>query len=120
MSGGWEIFKETLNINRSLLSLEECLSTLESYKQVDSTPNKAKPYKNSILTRFLWNTLLICKCYIIINLNPHSQESLSSLTFGSRLNIFRSQKKSEEEPIQFTGEVARLKKLLEKEKADKT
>lgn len=110
-----DTLKESVHINRSLSALQDVISALES---------KAShiPYRNSLLTRLLKNSLdgNDSKVTVILNCSPtedNLNESLSTLSLGTRLkNIdlgwaIRKNLKNEE--------VERTLTLLEKERSDK-
>ncbi|CAG9313944.1 KAR3 [Blepharisma stoltei] len=110
-----DVLKETLLINKSLSALQDVIAALES-KQSHI------PYRNSMLTRILQQTLggEESMVTVILNCSPceeSSGETICTLALGTRLRSvdlgysIRKNLKNEE--------VERTLRLLEKERADK-
>ncbi|CAG9315886.1 unnamed protein product [Blepharisma stoltei] len=110
-----DILKETLLINKSLSALQDVIAALE-------TKQNHIPYRNSMLTRILQQTLggEESMVTVILNCNPceeSSGETVCTLALGTRLKSvdlgysIRKNLKNEE--------VERTLRLLEKERADK-
>ena len=83
--------KEGAAINKSLLSLGNCIAGLASY-QVHSKPMIPAyiPYRDSKLTRVLKDSLVDPKCAIllIVTLNPsvsQYDDTFNSLTFANKI-----------------------------------
>ena len=95
-------FKESTNINRSLLTLGNVISTLVDI----SSGTKQKvvvPYRESILTKLLQNSLGgNSKTVMIVTISPadiHYDETLSTLRFADRVKRIRNHAVVNENPM---------------------
>ena len=102
--------KEALSINGSLLCLGDVIAALSEKK-------KYVPYRNSILTMLLSDSLGgVAKTLMFVCVSPadyNVDETMTSLAYAARVRTIQNSLKVQVDSV----EVARLKKLIEKLKA---
>ena len=116
--------KEATKINLSLSALGNVISAL-----VEGGKNKHIPYRDSKLTRLLQDSLGgNTKTIMIAAVSPadyNYDETLSTLRYANRAKNIKNAPKINQDPkdallLEYQGEIARLKEMLEKLKIDPT
>ncbi|KAF7279793.1 hypothetical protein GWI33_006717 [Rhynchophorus ferrugineus] len=116
-------FREGANINKSLVALGNVISTLadQSKTSSQSSKNKFVPYRDSVLTWLLKDTLQgSSRTVMIATISPSStcySESVNTLRFGQRakLIVYRPvivEDQKEKTIQELRAEIARLRDLL--------
>ncbi|KAL1512535.1 hypothetical protein ABEB36_002116 [Hypothenemus hampei] len=115
-------FREGANINKSLVALGNVISTLADHSKTSSvTRNKFVPYRDSVLTWLLRDTLQgSSNTVMIATISPSSafySETVNTLRFGQRAKLIVYKpvivEDSKERTIrELRAEIARLKDLL--------
>ncbi|XP_060530133.1 uncharacterized protein LOC132704272 [Cylas formicarius] len=113
-------FREGANINKSLVALGNVISVLAEHSR-PSTRNKFVPYRDSVLTWLLKDTLQgNSETVMIATISPSSScysETINTLRFGQRAKLIVYKPVAIEDPKERTirelrAEIAKLRELL--------
>jgi len=112
---------EEANINRSLLSLGNCINALSEQAKSNSKGNSYIPYRDSKLTRLLKNSLGgNCKTIMLAAINPSSfcyEDTLQTLKYADRARAIRTLYKAnvikkEERITHYANQIDNIKKQI--------